>query len=60
MHFMQGGWEKAHGSVFKVCPFRTVIINEEFSYPDPLTFAQRMGKYLALEGRGVEIKSKVS
>lgn len=60
MHFMQGGWEKAHGSVFKECPFCTVIIYEELSYPDLLTFAQRMGKYLVLERRGEEIKNKVS
>lgn len=60
MHFMQGGWEKAHGSAFKVCPFRTVIINEELPHPAPLTFAQRMGKYLALEGKVEEVKNKVS
>lgn len=42
---------KAHGSAFKVCPFRTVMVNEEHSHPAPLAFARRMGKYLALEGR---------
>lgn len=60
MHFMQGGWEKAHGSAFKVCPLRTVRITEELAHPAPLTIVQRMGKYLALERRGEEVKNKVS
>lgn len=60
MHFMQGGWEKAHGSAFKVCPSCTVIISEELSHPAPLTFAQRIGKYLTLEEREEEVENKVS
>lgn len=38
----------------------TVIINADLSHRAPLTFAQRIGKHLALKRRGGEVKNKVS